>query len=236
MKKRNWKKFLSAFLASALVLSLVVPTVPQTVKAETFATDLIISEYVEGSSFNKAIELYNGTGTTIDLSEYTLELYSNGASTVSQQVTLSGSLANGGTYVLYHKDANEAIKNKGNLENSSVINFNGDDPVVLKKLDVVVDSIGKIGVRDIFGADVTLVRKSSITTGDSIIDDDFDRSVEWTVLQRDDISNLGIHVMGGTPVDPVDPVDPEPILPISIAEARSKAVGETVTIKGTVAA
>ena len=68
MKKRNWKKFLSTFLASALAFSLVAPTVPQTVKAETVATDLIISEYIEGSSFNKAIELYNGTGATVDLS------------------------------------------------------------------------------------------------------------------------------------------------------------------------
>ncbi|MGM9945080.1 MAG: chitobiase/beta-hexosaminidase C-terminal domain-containing protein, partial [Lysinibacillus sp.] len=46
----------------------------------------------------------------------------------------------------------------------------------------------------------------------------------------------GMHEIGESPGGPVDPVDPEPILPISIAEARSKAVGETVTIKGTVAA
>ncbi len=58
---------------------------------------------------------------------------------------MSGSLANGDTYVLYHKEANEAIKNKGNLENSSVINFNGDDPVVLRKSGEVIDSIGKVG-------------------------------------------------------------------------------------------
>ena len=30
-------------------------------------TDLIISEYIEGSSNNKALEFYNGTGTPIDL-------------------------------------------------------------------------------------------------------------------------------------------------------------------------
>ncbi len=27
-----------------------------------FATDLFISEYIEGTSFNKAIEIFNGTG------------------------------------------------------------------------------------------------------------------------------------------------------------------------------
>ena len=34
------------------------------------ATDLIISEYVEGSSNNKYIELYNGTAAAINLADY----------------------------------------------------------------------------------------------------------------------------------------------------------------------
>jgi len=34
---------------------------------------LIISEYIEGSSYNKAIEIYNGTGSSVDLSAYSLE-------------------------------------------------------------------------------------------------------------------------------------------------------------------
>ncbi len=34
------------------------------------------------------------------------------------------------------------------------------------------------------------------------------QALEWIVLPKDDSSNLGLHVMDGTPVDPVDPVDP----------------------------
>ena len=59
-----------------------------TVKAEEetgggsgFAEDLFISEYIEGSSNNKAIEIFNGTGREIDLSVYSLKLYANGATT-----------------------------------------------------------------------------------------------------------------------------------------------------------
>lgn len=242
MKKRNWKKHLNAFLASALVLSLVVPTVPISVKAETLATDLIISEYIEGSSFNKAIELYNGTGATIDLSEYSLELHTNGATTAANKVTLSGSLASGETYVLYNTQANADIQSKGNIASNAVVNFNGNDPVVLRKSGDIIDSIGQVSsVIPIanFAADVTLVRKSSVTVGDSVIDDAFDSTVEWIQYAKDDSSNLGIHVMDGTTVDPVDPVDPvdtEPVLPISIGEARDKAIGEIVTVKGVVAA
>lgn len=236
MKKPKWKKCLSAFLASALVLSLVAPTIPQQVHAETLATDLIISEYIEGSSFNKAIELYNGTGATVDLSEYSLEMHTNGVATAANKVTLTGSLASGETYVLYNTQANDAIKSKGNLASNAVINFNGNDPVVLRKSGNVIDSIGQVGNATNFAVDVTLVRKSSVTVGDTVIDDVFDPTVEWVQLPRDDTSNLGMHEIGESPGGPVDPVDPEPILPISIAEARSKAIGEIVTIKGTVAA
>ena len=42
--------------------------------------DLFFSEYIEGNGQNKAIEIYNGTGGSVDLTDYRLELYSNGAS------------------------------------------------------------------------------------------------------------------------------------------------------------
>jgi len=42
-------------------------------------TDLIISEYVEGWSTNKALEIFNPTDAAIDLSGYRITRYSNGA-------------------------------------------------------------------------------------------------------------------------------------------------------------
>lgn len=233
MSIRKWKKQLHVFLASVLVLSLFVPLGGAAVNAEMLAEDLIISEYIEGSSFNKAIEIYNGTGSTVDLSEYSLELHTNGAATAANIVTLSGTLASGETYVLYNTQANDAIKSKGNLANNGVINFNGNDPVVLRKSGNVVDSIGQVGSAANFGVDVTLVRKSSITSGDTVIDDVFDPTIEWTQFPKDDTSNLGTHEIGESPGGPVEP---EPIEIISIAEAHNTPLDETVTIKGVVAA
>ncbi|HPT72081.1 MAG TPA: lamin tail domain-containing protein, partial [Candidatus Cloacimonadota bacterium] len=43
------------------------------------ATDLFISEYVEGTSNQKAIEIFNGTGAPVDLSQYSLKKQTNGA-------------------------------------------------------------------------------------------------------------------------------------------------------------
>ncbi len=201
------------------------------------AKDLLISEYIEGGSFNKAIELFNGTGETVDLSSYSLELYSNGASEASQTLELSGSLEDGKTFVLYHNDAMEEIKNNGDLENSTVINFNGDDPVVLRNSGNVIDSIGQTGERIGNMKDVTLVRNGDIISGDTVIDDAFDPSTEWTSLPKDDASNLGIHEFGGVkPGEPdPEPEPEEPAEPISIADARAQETGE-VTVQGTVTA
>ena len=80
MSKRIWQKPLKTVLAAGLVANLLIPVIPLTTEAATKAAeDLIISEYIEGSSYNKAIELYNGTGSDVDLSQYSLERHSNGA-------------------------------------------------------------------------------------------------------------------------------------------------------------
>jgi len=207
MYNKNWRKPIHAFLATSLIASAVVPTAaPLNAKAATLATDLIISEYIEGSSFNKAIEIYNGTGATIDLANYTLEMHTNGVATADKTVALSGTLEHGATYVVHHKDANAAIKQVGNLENSTVINFNGDDPVVLRKNGAIIDSIGQaIGAKINFGMDVTLVRKSSVTSGDTIIDDAFNPS-EWDVYPKDDFTQIGKHSMDGGEVGPITKV------------------------------
>jgi hypothetical protein len=56
---------------------------------------IFISEYVEGWSTNKALEIYNPTNQTINLSEYFVARYSNGSAsaTVQNAVQLSGTIA-----------------------------------------------------------------------------------------------------------------------------------------------
>lgn len=168
------------------------------------AEDLFMSEYIEGTSFNKAIEIYNGTGSDVDLSAYVLELYSNGSATVTQSVTLSGTLANGDVYVLANASADAAILAVTDLQNSTVINFNGDDAVVLRKDGAVIDAFGQTGFDPGTewtggGQDDTLVRAEAVCAGDTIADDAFDASVEWVTFAVNTFSSLGSHtsVCGG---------------------------------------
>ncbi|HEY53522.1 MAG TPA: hypothetical protein G4N94_08705, partial [Caldilineae bacterium] len=189
-------------LLPALVLLLVVsvpllaaPAAPQA------CSGLFFSEYIEGSSYNKAVELFNGTGAPVDLSAYSLELYSNGSSTASQSMVLSGTLAHGDVYVVAHGNADAAILAEADATNSSVINFNGDDAFVLKQNGTVIDVIGQVGFdpgsawsnNGVSTKDMTLRRKSTISTGDNNPNDAFDPSIDWDGYAKDTFDGLGSH-------------------------------------------
>ncbi len=73
------------------------------------AAELIISEYVEGSGNNKALEFYNSGSQVLDLSAYRVEIYFNGASAAGRSIDLSGSLAPGKTFVLANGVADPAL-------------------------------------------------------------------------------------------------------------------------------
>ena len=109
------------------------------------SANLIISEYVEGGSNNKAIELYNTSTSDISLDGYTLGLYSNGSTTVGNSIELTGTLAANSTYVIVNSGSVDALKAKAD-EESGVANFNGDDALVLTQGTTVIDSFGQRGV------------------------------------------------------------------------------------------
>ena len=69
-------------------------------------SELFFSEYVEGSSNNKALEIYNPTTQAIDLGSYTIGRYSNGSASVSDEMTLSGSIGAGETWIVTNSDTN----------------------------------------------------------------------------------------------------------------------------------
>lgn len=96
--------------------------------------DLIISEYIEGSSNNKAIEIYNGTGAPVDLQGYTVALYSNGSTSPSSTLTWTTEtlIPDGGTYVIANASAHTDILAVADTT-STVTYFNGDDVVALQK-------------------------------------------------------------------------------------------------------
>ena len=130
--------------------------------------ELFFSEYVEGWSQNKAIEIYNPTNTTVDLSNYQIERYSNGATNSSAGgiTTLTGMLASGDAFVLTNGETDTGSTfgfcdpllislgdmSEPNGSYPTPMHMNGNDAMVLTKNDEIIDVIGKVGEDPVSGA------------------------------------------------------------------------------------
>jgi predicted extracellular nuclease/endonuclease I len=161
--------------------------------------NVIFTEYVEGSSSNKAIEITNFGATSVDLSEVSIVLTHPGENHNDQKIhKLSGTLAAESSYVLTNSSANDALKAFSNIM-SNTTNFNGDDSLRLLYKGKVVDSFGqdafdpgkKWGSGDTSTSDRTLRRKTGITVGDTVYDDTFIPSSEWVGFAKDTFDGLG---------------------------------------------
>ncbi|WP_276975034.1 choice-of-anchor D domain-containing protein, partial [Flavobacterium filum] len=164
------------------------------------AEDLIISEYIEGTSNNKLIEIFNGTGSAVNLSDYQLRLYGNGSTTPVSAV-LSGTLNNGETRV--YQNSQQAIYAGAATSLNTVINFNGDDAVALYKISTaaLIDVFGVIGndpgtawtVGGKTTLDRTLVRNASVSQGAASTAGFPTLGTEWTEFPVNTVSDLGSH-------------------------------------------
>ncbi|WP_191118147.1 ExeM/NucH family extracellular endonuclease [Vibrio campbellii] len=165
--------------------SLLALTIASALSANANA-EIILSQYVEGGSYNKAVEIANTGDAAVTLTGYELAKSSNGGGTWGSTFDLSQvTLQANQVYVLAHGDASDAIKAIADITDKSVANFNGDDPIALLKDGEVHDIIGVMGDVD-FGKDTTLVRNSDALTPSATYD-----ASQWTAFEKDNIDGLG---------------------------------------------
>ena len=172
--------------------------------------NLFFSEYAEGSSNNKYLEIYNGGSETINLNNYQLINCRNGCDSwehfhpFNEDTALNAA----DVWVFCAVDANDFIRAECNqtIANNSI--FNGDDVWAIQEINTstILDKIGEIGDDPGSGWNVagtsnatkdhTLVRKESVLSGNI----DWAASAgtntnnsEWIVLDKDDFTNLGAH-------------------------------------------
>ena len=126
-------------IAAGALLAVGLAAAPASAAEAATPTDLLISEYVEGSSTNKAIELYNPTDESIDLAGYQLGVYFNGG-TSSTNFNPTGSVGAGDTFVF----ADNLLAAFADQTTGAGL-WNGDDTIVLRRGVTVVDSLGQIG-------------------------------------------------------------------------------------------
>lgn len=198
-------------------------------------TDLFISEYVEGSSFNKALELFNGTSAAIDLGagQYVLDVYFNGSSS-STSLALTGTINPGSAFVLAHPSATLGVTPN---VTTTVVNFNGNDAVVLRKSTTVLDVIGQVGFNpgtqwgsnDTSTLDRTLRRKITICQGDPTTSNLFYTSQEWDGFPQNTFSDLGTHTVSCGPPPGGLSILPTSLSFTTIANIPSQAQSYAVT-------
>ena len=202
-------------VAAASLLAVGLAAAPATAAEAAAPTELFISEYIEGGSNNKAIEIYNGTGAPIDLAagQYAIKMYNNGATSPTLTVTLTGTVAAGDVHVVAHGSAVAAVLAQADQTNSGGW-FNGDDAVVLTRSDAPVDSIGQVGnlpvpewgTGDTSTQNNTLRRAPEVCVGDTDPTNAFDPSAEWAGFATDTFDGLGTHTATCGEVVPATPV------------------------------
>jgi endonuclease I len=154
------------------------------------ATDLLFSEYIEGSGNNKALEIANNTGSSVSLAAYTIKKQTNGAGSWSTGLALTGTLTTGSKFVIVNSSISSSCfsTSSANISTTATeLTFNGNDAVGLFKNGVLIDIIGTFnGGTANFAIDVTLRRKSTVTSPSTT----FNLSSQWDSYTTDTCNNL----------------------------------------------
>ena len=165
-------------------------TVTSTASTST-TSDLLFSEYIEGSSNNKALEISNATGAAVNLSIYSIKKQTNGAGSWSTGLALSGTLNSGSKFTIVNSLMALSCysTSAANLSTSAAeMTFNGNDAVGLFKNGVLIDIIGTFnGGTANFSADETIRRKAIVTAPTTT----FNKTNQWDVFGLDTCNNLG---------------------------------------------
>ncbi|MDP4616239.1 MAG: lamin tail domain-containing protein, partial [Schleiferiaceae bacterium] len=165
----------------------------------TGCTELFFSEYSEGSSNNKYIEIYNPTANAVSLSGYTVYQSGNGGS-YTNTFTTSATIASGGVYMIAANQADASILAVADtaMAYPSIAHFNGDDAMILTYGTDTIDVIGVPGVDPGSSwtvgtgstADHTLVRKATVDMGST---DWTTGATEWDVYSQNTWTYKGAH-------------------------------------------
>ena len=189
----------------------------------TFAfADLFISEYAEGTSNNKYLEIYNSGSSDILLDDYGLAVAFNGTTTGEHEgwrtFTAGAMVASGDVYLFCHSSIDDDMSPLcDQLTNNA--SWSGNDAVCLalgtNDSHTLLDCIGDFGPDPGSGwdacgqsaatKDYTLVRKSSVQSGNSdwsVTAGTDDTDCQWLVEQKPSASyqpsSMGNHTMAPT--------------------------------------
>jgi len=172
---------------------------------------LIFSEYGEGSSNNKWIEIYNPTFMNALLDDYRYNFCWNGCDSAEWEFSISFDsgyvLLPGETYLLGHYNSDSILLNSSNQTTNILSNGNDVAGLYYSPFDAIVDVIGVFDASAVnVGWDVdgvanatqnhTMIRKADVcvgNVGDWSLSDGSSAPSQWFVGVIDDFTNLNTH-------------------------------------------
>lgn len=124
--------------------------------------NLIFTELCIGkASINRAVEIYNLSDESIDLSNYYINIYRNGGGSQkpTENIKLEGVLQGKSTFVLAFPEACDEILSRADMVSEDFLT-DGSFPMTIKyKNKYIVDKLGVIGYSHDIGEHTDLVRK-----------------------------------------------------------------------------
>ncbi|AYA04443.1 ExeM/NucH family extracellular endonuclease [Acinetobacter sp. WCHAc010034] len=208
--------------------------------------EIMFSQYIDGASNQKGLEIYNPDGKTVDLSGYSILQYSNGASDKpSGTFALAGNLGPKQKIIVGRSELQAALAGYADKMQflQRGVSFNGDDALILKKGDKAVDRFGQLGADpgDGWGTAEFNSAKNSLTRIQASNDagsvnpaDPFNLESQWT--KWSDRSAYSENLFNGGGSQPV----PESISCSSgttaIADLHSAALDQPYAVRGVITA
>ncbi|WED24769.1 ExeM/NucH family extracellular endonuclease [Vibrio sp. JC009] len=177
--------------------------------------DILITEYIDGGSNNKAIEIANTGTDTLTLTGYTIEKDTNGKGLWDYKLALNDiTLFSNQTYVFVHQSADSELKQHADTCSNELTSFNGDDPIAIKKDGNIVDIVGVPGRVNLL--DDSSIRRRVFTPSTKYDAGKFD-----DLADPKDFSGLGN-------LDPVPAVPKPAATPASIQEIQGTGWSSTI--------
>lgn len=158
---------------------------------------LMFSQYVDGSSNRKGLEIYNPDATTANLADYEIQQFNNGSTAKTASFRLQGSLASKQKFLVGRSELQAQLGSQVNQV--AGLSFNGDDAIVLVHRGTPVDRFGRIGERPPSGWGTTVYsiansfRRTQTDNPALSVDptSPFDLDQSWQAWSdRNDFSNL----------------------------------------------